>query len=142
MNTVRFILPSDKDEDACRQRTPVINSRDGKSGDCREADSKVRARSICSVWIEFARWSILVVLAAAFSFALWWWLLLCLFLFFGWHSHGCRRLVDSVVASVDMRIDASLHRHRSHMVSISFMASHRSQHAQQDRVWLLAEHHA
>ena len=39
MNTVRFILPSDKDEDACRQRQYACNnSRDGKSGDCREAD--------------------------------------------------------------------------------------------------------
>jgi hypothetical protein len=44
MNTVRFIsevclLPSDKDEDACRQRQYACNySRDGESEDCREAD--------------------------------------------------------------------------------------------------------
>ena len=39
MNTVRFILSSDKDEDACRQRQYACNnSRDGKTGDCREAD--------------------------------------------------------------------------------------------------------
>jgi hypothetical protein len=39
MNTVRFILPSDEDEDARRQRQYACNkSRDGKSGDCREAD--------------------------------------------------------------------------------------------------------
>ena len=39
VNTVRFILLSDKDEDACRQRQYACNnSRDGKTGDCREAD--------------------------------------------------------------------------------------------------------
>ena len=70
MNTVRFILPPDKDEDACRQRQYACNdSRDGKSGDCREADhDQINGKQELPIFLVKMRFIKVSILIAATVF--------------------------------------------------------------------------